>query len=75
MEKAPDIYFYGPYEVIGFILTYLIITIASIYLILKNETKYLKFIWILLCLMIPFLISVIYIGNFLINNRLRRNVE
>jgi uncharacterized SAM-binding protein YcdF (DUF218 family) len=75
MEKPPDIYFYGPFEVIGIMLIYLIITITSIYLILKNENKHLKLIWVLLCLMIPFLISVIYIGNFLINNRLRREVE
>lgn len=59
----------GPTRIIIGTIIYLLLTISSLYLILKNEKKLFIFFWILLILFIPFLGSIIYLFKHFINRK------
>ena len=51
----------GPNQLIVIAIIYLLITIVSLILILKNEKNLSLFFWILLLLFVPFIGSIIYL--------------
>jgi len=62
----------SPIGVLFLAAIYLTLVITSLYLILKNEDGYIKLFWIVLVLFIPFVGSIVYLGNHLISkNRIK----
>jgi hypothetical protein len=58
----------GPLEIIGLLIIYFLVTISSLYLVVKNEKSLFIFFWILIIIFIPIFGSIIYIGKHFIHN-------
>lgn len=59
----------GPIGVLSIISSYLLITIPSLILILKNEKGLGMFLWLLLILFLPFLGGGIYLLKYFLNRK------
>ena len=59
----------SPIHLLIIIVLYLVVLIASIYLILKNEKGYLTILWIVIVLAFPFIGSIIYLAKSLVSTK------
>lgn len=70
MESFPLLI--GPYHILGFIGTYLVLLISTLYLIGKYEKRWIYFIWLITLIVIPILGSIAYLlKHFTTKPRLR----
>lgn len=58
-----------PFKIITYSVIYLAFLAYSLYLALKNESKYLLVLWVLIILFIPFIGSIMYILKYHLNKR------
>jgi membrane protein implicated in regulation of membrane protease activity len=62
-----------PNNIIVGLVIYLVLVGSALYFVLKNEVKFVMFLWIALVLMLPFLGALIYLVKYFIGKKRLEN--